>query len=472
MGSYVDTPLLCIGNERVELKLDRKTGFVKDIYCKETGFHHRDGENFGIWPFGLRMGNQYSPDLVRVEINDSPRCAKQEMIYSVESKSWGKTLEMYYNDLKTTSGLSSGVELKVSIDLNEGSDYFLIRAKIKNMGKYGITRLFSGWGGLIADSTRDKEHLAVPDWSLGALWDNPSSFFKERETFGYPIFGSLGLLDAGWIDLYGEKGGIGIGYLNRQGLAMLFNIQSAPTIPNDLSPPRSEGMGINWQLFNLIQDKLTENMTVPGGIYPLMPGESFSTDPWILAPHAGDWHRMADIYRQEYEKYFKGDYLTWEDTHPTAKEIDLTAYYNYTVDSERPKYEKIKGLVPSIEKVIEQSGVHPENLLVGVLAMCHSPLKWPDHFPYCSVDEVEEAKESARPTVTKLRSLGIDAVLFFTHLFYNHPDANDYQAEAETDYDHQSIIWNHIGNVEIPKLGRIFGKNDIFLGMKTWMLAE
>jgi hypothetical protein len=67
LGCYVETPLLCIGNDKVELKLDRRTGFIRDIFCKETGIHHKDKEDSGIWPFGLRLGESNAPDLLRVE---------------------------------------------------------------------------------------------------------------------------------------------------------------------------------------------------------------------------------------------------------------------------------------------------------------------------------------------------------------------------------------------------------------------
>jgi len=440
LGCYVETPILCIGNDRVELKIDRKTGFIRDIYCKETGIHHKYSESSGIWPFGLRMGDPHSPDLLRVEINDRPSSARQEMAYKVRSEEGGKTLEMYYDDLKTTGGNSTGVKLTVYITLKDKADYFLIKAKVENNGKYGITNFFSGWGGLVADVCREKEHLAVPDWSFGTIWYNPRDSFKERETFGYPIMGGMGCLDAGWIDLYGEKGGIGIGYLNKQRLTMFFNIQA-----------QNEGMGINWRLFNLTDPKAEEEWDIVGGIYPLRPGESFTTDPWILAPHAGDWHRMADIYRQEHEEVFKGEYVTWEETSETAKNIDLAVFYEvFNVRGWPPFYKphtntKFTDVPAAIERCIKKSKIDPKNLVVSVLGhSIHWCMYLPDWFP-CAPEAGGD--EGCKAMIAELRKMGVEAIMFYTHLHYNHPKANDYVAEADTGYDHQNENWKQIGNV-------------------------
>jgi hypothetical protein len=435
-----ETSLLCIGNERVELKLDKKTGFIKDIFCKETGIHHKDSENSGIWPFGLRLGKSSAPDLLRVEINERITSAKQEMVYNLKSKEEAQTLEMYYADLQSTGGNYTGVKLTVYITLKKGTDYFLIRAKVENNGEYEITKLFSGWGGLVADSNREKEILAVPDRSFGTLYHNPFDSFKEKETFGYPIMGSKGFIDAGWIDLYSEKGGIGVGYLNKQRLTMFFNVQR-----------QNEGTGINWHLFNLFDQKADDKWDIVGGIYPINPGESFTSDQWILAPHAGDWHRMADIYRQEYEETFKGEYTTWEKTNEIAKKIDLTAVHEvYNLRGWPPLYkprtDKKFSDVPSlIKKYIERSKVNPENLIVSVVGhSIHWCMYLPDWFP-CPPEAGGD--EGFKAMIAELRKMGVEAIMFYIHLHYNHPKANDYVAEADTGYDHQNVNWKQIGNV-------------------------
>jgi hypothetical protein len=434
LGCYVETPLLCIGNEKVELKLDRRTGFIRDIFCKETGIHHKDKEDSGIWPFGLRLGESNSPDLLRVEINGDPRCAKQEMKYEIKSNIWGKTLEMHYEDLKTAGGNSTGITLTIYITLKEGADYFLFKAKIENHGKYGITNLFSGLGGLVADESRDMENLAIPDWSFGTVWHNPFKVFKERETFGYPIMGSMACMDAGWMDLYGRKGGIGIGYLNKQRLSMFFNVQS-----------KGNGTGINWQLFNLIHYKAIEDWAIVGGIYPLKPGEDFMTDQWILAPHAGDWHRMADIYRREYEETFKGEYLTWDDVNESAKKIYLTSVCTVLSVRDKGLYNKFSDVPSIIRDFVGKSGINPENLLVSVVGhSIHWPLYMPDFFPCCPEGGGDEA---CKTMVSDLRKMGVGAIMFFTHLHYNHPKANDYVAEADTGYDYQNVNWKQIGHL-------------------------
>ena len=155
------------GNERVELKIDGGTGFVRDIFSKETGLHHK-AELSGIWPFGLRMGDGYAPDLLRVQVDASDACADQEMTYEIASTPGGRALRMTYDNMLTTGGFPSGIRLTVNIALDDGADYFLITADVENHGKYDITNIFSGWGGLVAGSDRAAERL-VKLFGLNAL---------------------------------------------------------------------------------------------------------------------------------------------------------------------------------------------------------------------------------------------------------------------------------------------------------------
>ncbi len=435
---------LSIGNEKVELKLDSRTGFIRDIFSKETGLHHKSDAS-GIWPFGLRMGDGYGPDLLRVQIDDSDACADQEMTYETISTEGATTLRMTYDNMLTTGGAASGIKLTVHITVHDDADYFLITADVENRGKYDITNIFSGWGGLVAGPDREKEHFAVPDWSMGTIWDNPCKLFPERDTFGYPIYGSRGTMTAGWMDLYCDEGGIGIGYVNKQQLIMYFNAHGRPAIPNRLGAPREDGLAFNWQLLNLHHDRTTEAIATVGGAYPIRPGESFSTDTWILAPHKGDWHRMADIYRIEYEKAFAGDFTSWQDTHEEAKRIDLTVFRTVHVKEDGP--EGFRSVPPAVKDVIEKSGVAPESIMVSILAFWQeAPLHFPDHFP-CGRDNAEQAIAEFRKAVAEIRAMGVQSVMLLTHLFYNHPKAVDYVPEAETDYDHQNVFWNGIGHV-------------------------
>jgi hypothetical protein len=435
--------LLLLGNDHVELQIDRQTGFFQDIFNKQTGIHHKL-EGTGVWPFGMRLGAAREPDLLRVEI--TAKALHPQVVQYEEGRNdadpsggRGKTLVLRYENMVSTGGTVTGIKLTASVTLKDGADYFLIRARVENGSKYGITNLYSGTGELVADSTREKETLVAPGWSYGTMWENPHAYYKERETFGYPMFGSQAGLDAGWLDLCGEKGGIGIGYLNRQALTMYFNVQQA-----------GKGLKVNWQLFNLMHEKAVESWTNVGGVYPLQPGEKFETDAWILAPHAGDWHRMADIYRTEYEEAFKGDYLTWEDTHEVAKKADFAA--SYTVLNIRDQYppgepvhRKFSDLPPRVKSAVEATGVKPENFLVAVVGhSIHWCLYMPDFIPCCPEGGGDEG---CKQMTADLRKMGIEGILFYTHLFYNHPKANDYVPEADTGYDHQNVPWKEIGNV-------------------------
>jgi len=442
--SYAEPSHLSIGNDKVELKLDSRTGYIRDIFSKETGLHHKSDAS-GIWPFGLRMGDGYSPDLLRVQIDASDDCADQTMSYEVTSTDGAATLRMTYDNMLTTGGAASGIKLTVHISVNDGADYFLIGADVENHGKYDITNIFSGWGALHAGADRAKEHFAVPDWSMGTIWDNPCSSFAERDTFGYPTYGNQGNMTAGWMDLYCDEGGIGIGYINKQQLMMYFNAQAHPLIPNSLTPPREDGFAFNWQLLNLFHTRTTEKVATIGGAYPIRPGESFSTDPWILAPHTGDWHRMADIYRHEYQRAFSGDFTRWQDVHEEAKRIDLTVFQ--TVYAKEEGAEGFQSVAPAVQQAIEKSGVAPEHLMVSILAFWQkAPLYFPDHFPR-GRENANAAIAAFKQAVADIRAMGVESVMLLTHLFYNHPKAVDYVPEAETDYDHQNVYWNDIGHV-------------------------
>ncbi len=425
-----------LGNQLVELQVDRKTGFFRDIYGKTAGLHHQPSANRGSWPYSLRLGTPRAPDLLRVEIKEDALHPQTVQAATVPDAG-GQTLELVYENLLTTGGAPSGVNLTVRIRLKEDADYFLISATVRNRSKYEVTNLVSG-GGLVAGVNREEETLAVPGWDYGKLWANPVAQFPVRETFGYPIFGSNAGLDAGWMDLYGPKGGVGIGYLNCQGLSMLFNVEA-----------KRGGLEFNWQLFNVNHEKATERWTSVGGIYGLEPGRDFTTDQWILAPHAGDWHRMADIYRIEYEKAFKDDYLTWKETSQVAKDLDLiTSYTILNARNRAPFYgdqHKFLEVPPLVSQLLKDIGVLPRNLLVGFLGHSpHWPLQMPDFYPCC---EEGGGTEACRQMIGEIKGLGVEAIQFYAHLFYNHPKANDYVAEADTGYDHQNALWLEIGNV-------------------------
>lgn len=429
LGCYIVEDETCIyfGNNIVELKIDRGTGFFRNIFNKMTRIDHKAREESGVWPFGLRLGHAHTPDLLRAEIV-AQALHPQKMSCGVSSDSESKMLEMHYDDLMTTGGGSTGIALTVYITLKDESDYYLIRARLVNKGKYEITKFFSGGAELVADATREKETLVIPTGSYGTMWSNPYSIFVDRETFGYPICGSSTILEAGWFDLYGEKGGIGLGYVNRQGLSMYFNVQR-----------QGQGMNINWQFFNLTHDKAAERFGVIGGIYPLRSREEFTTDYWFLAPHAGDWHRMADIYRAEYEEAFKGDYPMWEDTHEVAKRIDMVIGYNVFNPRHRI-YNRFSDVPPYVKKAIDYTGILSENLMVAILSL--PSLYLPDWLP-CHPESGGD--EGCKRMVADLRNMGIEAILFLTHTFFNHPKANDYVAEADTGNEY-GVLWADAGN--------------------------
>ncbi len=124
-----------------------------------------------------------------------------------------------------------------------------------------------------------------------------------------------------------------------------------------------------------MHEKARTRWTAVGGIYPLKPGESFDTDTWLLAAHAGDWHRMADIYRTEYEKAFQGDFFNWENTHPLSKSADFIEIETVLNIRDQLPLVQFEAIPERIGRAIEAAGVKPEN---AMLALAGYNIHWWD----------------------------------------------------------------------------------------------
>ncbi len=422
--------LLKFGNGNVELAVDRKTGYFVDIRNKTTGISHKTAMS-GSWPFSLRLGDSFTPDLLKVEITPNA-LYPQSMRYSTRAAGGGRTLVMRYANLTATGGTRTGVAVTVEIMLRDDDDYFLIRMAVRNGSRYGITRFTSGTGGLESAQSREEEHLAIPVWNFGTVWNNPvSAFSKERRSFGYPVFGDQ-FLTCAWFDLYGPQGGIGLGYINRQDLTMRFNVG---TVENKIN--------FHWELFDLRKHETTWYGI--GGVYPLGAGKRFRTDQWILAPHAGDWHRMADIYRTEFERAFRGDYLSWDRIPDACKNTDIrVSLYNWNSRDGGLK-NRFAAIAPQVRTLLDRHDIEPGNLMPIIIGHNEDwPFYFPSFFPCCKAAGGDRA---ARRMCEDLKAMGVDAVVFYGHAFYNHPKNPDYVAEAETGYDHENVNWPNIGNV-------------------------
>jgi hypothetical protein len=420
---------IVLGNNIVELNIKKATGYFNKI---SNMVHNRDykAQNAGSWPFGMEVTTPGGGSALSVAISASG--VQQQMTEQIETIANGKLLRMSYANMLTTGGAATGVALTVEITLENGSDYFLVKADIQNNGSYDLTNFYSGNGALIAANTRQAETLIVPGWDYGKVYDNPYNFFTQRKTYGYPIFGSQCALTAGWIDLLGTQGGIGMGYLNRQGMTMLFNVQRQGT-----------GVNVNWQLFNLNDPGNT--WTTERGVYPLRPGESFTTDQWIIAPHGGDWHRMADIYRQEYEKAFSGTFLNEDNNNPIVEKIDMgAAYIIENIQNNPPIPARNFNEVPPYVAGLVQTYETGYDNIIFVLIGCNED--WPSHFPdFLPANSDAGGDAGLQQALTDLRNVGMESVVLYGHPYYNHPEANDYVPEAETGVG--SVYFSHLGNL-------------------------
>lgn len=398
---------ICLENKYVGMVIDESTGFIVDIFNKQTGLRHKSGKS-GSWPFAIWLKNSDALFHVTGAPDFSPK-----MKYRVRSHGPKTILRMEYAGLRAVaSPRPLGVKLTVILTMAEDGECFLLKAKLDNYDKkFSIVNFQSGLDELTADARKDKEYLAVPTWGSGTVWKNPRSFFKEEMVFSYPGKPSANALSAGWLDLYGRKGGMGIGYLNRKGMTMTFRVKSS-----------GSGVNVAWRHFNL------EGSI--GGFYGLEPGQSFESDEWILAPHSGDWHAMADIYRGEYERVFKKDFLDERHTSRLAKDVDLVRPIVIT-NNKNEIVNSFSEVAGRVAKTMAETGVPAKNILVWIAGQGPGGFdqKDPDFLP-CSGEAGGD--RGAKNMVKTLRGKGVKAILFYTHPFMNEPGAIHYVPEANT----------------------------------------
>jgi hypothetical protein len=320
----------------------------------------------------------------------------------------------------------AGIAARVEISLPHEADYFLMRTRLDlRHSECEVVRFGSGWGGAIrVDEDHAHEHLAAPEWYGGAVYDNPHAMLNgpalTGKTMLWPyIGGSQNSLLAGWVDLYGRRGGLGIGYIGRSGQIGAFE-----------AAPDGDGLSLNWRTFDLsgVNTYFGDIANGFAGLYPLEPGKRYTSDWWIVAPHEGDWHRMADIYRAEYEKEYAGEFLTAETISPAVQSADyiLPVWFPY-----HPGGRHLDSLPAAVRAEIETLGVEPEQVLVWIIGTQAEGFDttFPDFFPMHPQCGGEEA---ARRTIAELRAMGIGGAFIYTNPSYNHSRAKLFVPEADT----------------------------------------
>src|SRR5262249_10745104 len=242
-----------------------------------------------------------------------------------------------------------------------------------------------------------------------------------KTSFGLPTMGW------GWTDYSGKHGGIGMGYVNRQGIQMMFDLEPTPN-----------GMIQGWHLFDTrgywsFADNSLENLLFTTDyqrslrIQPSEPGNNFTTDEWLIIPHAGDWHRTADAYRERYVEVFKNDYMDWHRLPPKVKnqyfqlgipigEQDTGNHYPRGVTTH------LDSSVALVKAALRGTAARADRTSVHVVFFNPYVARYPEFFP---VYEAAGGEVGWKRMMDGLRQMGMSFIIAYTHLSYDHPAAKN-----------------------------------------------
>lgn len=404
--------LIYFGNDTVELVLDSASGYFERIRNKQAGIEHKPATE-GVWPFGLWAGTRQKPEQMRAEIRSD---GVQRMTYKLEEAGGLKRLLLTYPTLLDNSTLKpTGVGLGVSIELAPDRSYFVIRAEIANGGPLWVTSFYAGKGKLLTgDPSPEKERVFIAE---------PGGF--ERSKFQGMSLG-LPTYSWGWTDYSGQRGGLGQAYVNKAGIQLVFDIQ-----------PLGDGLLESWRLFDARGywhfERLMTEEEKARLIYPLEPGNNFQTGEWLIVPHAGDWHRTADAYRERYVEVFRGDYMDWDGLPDKVKKqhfrLGIFVADNWIGNLfPRQVINPLDSIPAQIETVLQATGVSAERTSLNVIFFHPHVGRYPEFFP---VYEPAGGESGWKRMMARLRQMRLGYVIGYTHLSYNHPAARNYVLEAD-----------------------------------------
>ncbi len=323
-----------------------------------------------------------------------------------------------------------------------------VRNHIVNGGDYLITGMLLGIEGVSLGDDPSGEVFTAPTGSMGRHWVNPRGNLKKAEVFSIPPTAPASLV-CGWLDFAGSAFGFGLGYLNRRGMDMIGEAAFD-----------ASGASLHWRMFRYQGGwAFMEKINGPLQVYPLRPGEEFSTDEWFLGLHSGDWHETAAFYRNRYERIFEGDFLNWGKTSRAVRNADLilnsTAAWG-VLGADKKKYDLSKGVVKArfseipdrVQRIVAEVGVEPANVL---LVMLGQATHWgiyelPDYFP---VNAEAGGPDAFKEMIRRLRrEIGISGTHFYAHATFNHPQADNYVPEADTGWDANLYSnFDHLGRI-------------------------
>jgi hypothetical protein len=305
-----DSTYYYLQNSKIKITIQKNVGYIYEVRNLISNYSYKT--TAGAWPFKISVGTSSTSEIS----NSGTLCKNTVSSATINTGTNGdEYLEVIYTNLKNSSSTNMNVKATVRYYINSTDDYMRFNVKFENQGSNAIEQIYLCEGGNLTAGAAATDKLVIPIWGEMAYWTNPNSAFSAKsisspERMSYPGTG-WNDMEMGFVDLSGTSGGIGIAYINKTQTHMEFRIAK-------------DGTGVSLSP-SLLNSELGINTTVTNG-------QTFQTDNVVIAAHQGDWHRMADIYRTEYQKAFVNvdatpDYLTKETLSQTAKNADFMLRY-------------------------------------------------------------------------------------------------------------------------------------------------
>jgi len=432
---------LILSNDSVEFVFNCQSGALRQIHHKQLN-HTLEIPASAVSPVRIFLGNDSNPDIVEALVSQDTQLLTSCRTYNYEG---GVGAELLWDDMRDTQDRCTGIALRIFCMLDDNTEFLRLTTHVANQGDYLITGIFLGLDGVVVDDSA-KETLTVPSL-MGERWSDPRGR-SIRKDYTIPPTPPGGLTCC-WSDIGTPVMGFGAGYLNRKSIDMLGVIRCNP-----------KGATLGWQLFRLEDGwKFMDAHKKYPKVYPLQKDEDFQSDDWFLGFHQKDWHETARFYRKEYERVFADDFLPWDKVAPVARSTDIVLNISCAwgvMDEKTKQHDLTRGelRVPFLEvptklqQRIKSLGVHPENCVMVMIGQAtHWGIyKLPDYFP---VNKEAGGPEAFKEMIRRLRQdIGIAGTHFYVHLAFNHPQADNYVASADTGWTANLYSnFDHLGRI-------------------------
>jgi len=267
--SYEGEPTtVALANAHVAIAFDVTRGTLERMVNRACG-DREVARGDGLPPLALRV---YDPEAKKVL--DVPPHAVRFAGCRVRRDGGASQLELRY------VAAVQGGELRATCSVALPADSCLSqwRIAVENAAK-GLELVeveFPILPGVRVGTRPDDDWLIWPRWGGGRRIPHPARLAPGRGHY----LGGTGIMN--WLDVYDERGGGQGLYLASYDRTLLMGALRAQAVPEH-------------ECVTLAMSKMPR---VP-------PGGSFRSEPFVVAPHPGDWHWAADQYRSWFQSWAK-----------------------------------------------------------------------------------------------------------------------------------------------------------------------